>query len=371
MNKTRRIEATIELVRILAAVGIAYALALVTLFAISDNPLWVIEQFVVGPLSSARRIGSIINLAIPFTFTGLCFCFMYAVNKFNLAGEGIFMFSGCIISLIAINMGNAGISGFIIIPVLLVTGVVIGMVISAIPAYLDLKFNANIVVVSLMINSILMFLSIWFLKYTMRDPSIGSLGSFLLPDSVRFASIFGKLRVQAGIVVAVIAVIFVSILFNRMILGYKIRVVGSNPKFALSSGINMFSTIIIAQLIGGALAGLGGTCEILGNYDRYKWVVSTQHGFDGLMVAVLARRKPILVPVASMLLAYIRIGADVVNSKGDIPIEFITVIQGIVILLVAAEEFMGRYKKKLIYNAAKEEMKSGKDKEVEELLAGK
>ena len=76
MNKTRRIEATIELVRILAAVGIAYALALVTLFAISDNPLWVIEQFVVGPLSSARRIGSIINLAIPFTFTGLCFCFM-------------------------------------------------------------------------------------------------------------------------------------------------------------------------------------------------------------------------------------------------------------------------------------------------------
>ena len=111
--------------------------------------------------------------------------------------------------------------------------------------------------------------------------------------------------------------------------------------------------------------------EILGNYDRYKWVISTQHGFDGLMVAVLARRKPILVPVASMLLAYIRIGADVVNSKGDIPIEFITVIQGIVILLVAAEEFMGRYKKKLIYNAAKEEMKSDKDKEVEELLTGK
>ena len=346
MNKTRRIEATIELVRILAAVGIAYALALVTLFAISDNPLYVIEQFVVGPLSSARRIGSIINLAIPFTFTGLCFCFMYAVNKFNLAGEGIFMFSGCIISLMAI------ISGFIIIPILIITGMVIGIVISAIPAYLDLKFNANIVVVSLMVNSILMFLSIWFLKYTMRDPSIGSLGSFLLPDSVRFASIFGKLRIQAGIAVAVIAVIFVSILFNRMILGYKMRVVGSNP-------------------IGGALAGLGGTCEILGNYDRYKWVVSTQHGFDGLMVAVLARRKPILVPVAAMLLAYIRIGADVVNSKGDIPIEFITVIQGIVILLGAAEEFMGRYKKKLIYNAAKENMKSDKDKEVEEILEEK
>lgn len=109
-----------------------------------------------------------------------------------------------------------------------------------------------------------------------------------------------------------------------------------------------------AQLIGGALAGVGGSCEILGNYDRYKWVASTQHGFDGLMVAVLARRNPALVPVAAFLLAYIRIGADVVNSKGDIPVEFITVIQGIVILLVAAEEFMGKFKKNMIYKAAEE-----------------
>ncbi|MEG0369824.1 MAG: ABC transporter permease, partial [Hungatella sp.] len=76
MNKTRRIEMTVELVRILVAIGIAYGIALVTLFAISEEPIYIIKQFVLGPLSSQRRIGSIINLAIPFTFTGLCFCFM-------------------------------------------------------------------------------------------------------------------------------------------------------------------------------------------------------------------------------------------------------------------------------------------------------
>ena len=72
--------------------------------------------------------------------------------------------------------------------------------------------------------------------------------------------------------------------------------------------------------------------------------------------------------VAACLLAYIRIGADVVNSKGDIPIEFITVIQGIVILMVAAEEFMGRYKKKLIYKAAEEEL-AAKEKAEKESAA--
>ena len=369
MSKTRRIETTVELVRILVAIGIAYGIALVTLFAISDDPVYVIRQFVLGPFSSVRRVGSIINLAIPFTFTGLCFCFVYAVNKFNLSGEGIFMFSGCIVSLTAISLSGAGLPTPVMLLILLAVGAIVGFLVSLIPAWLDVKFKANIVVVSLMLNSILAFLSIWVLKYFMRDPSIGSLGSYMIPESAKLPMIFGKFRVQSGFFVALIAVAFVGVLFYKTIFGYKMRVVGSNPNFAKASGINMNGTIILAQLVGGIFAGMGGTCEILGNYDRYKWVVSTQHGFDGLMVAVLARKNPILVPVAAVLLAYIRIGADVVNSKGDIPIEFITVIQGIVILLVAAEEFMGRYKKKLIYKAAQKDMKMDREREAKEILA--
>ena len=355
MNKTSKVEFTVELVRIVTAVAIAYAVALITLFVISDDPVYIIQQFVLGPFSSPRRIGSIINLAIPFTFTGLCMCFMYAVNKFNLSGEGIFMISGCIISMVALQIGDT-LPGPVAILVLFAVGAGVGAFISAIPAVMEAKFNANIVVASLMLNNILVFLAIYLLKYYMRDNTIGFLGSLPLPEVIKFPGIFGKMRVQAGFFVAVIAVILVALLFYKMVFGYKMRVVGNNPQFAKASGINMIGTIIGAQLVGGALAGIGGTVEILGNYDRFQWTASTQHGFDGLMVAVLARKNPLLVPVAALLLAYIRIGADVVNSKGDIPIEFITIIQGIVILMVAAEEFMGNYKKKLIYKAAAEDL---------------
>ena len=368
MNKTRKIEMTVELIRILVAVGIAYAIALVTLFLISEDPVYIIQQFVLGPFSSVRRVGSIINQAIPFVFTGLCFCFMYAVKKFNLAGEGIFMFAGCMSTLVAVNLGE-GLPFPLMVLILMVVGAITGIVMIAIPALLDAKFKANIVVVSLMLNSILVFLSIWVLKYQMRDPSIGAMGSYPLPDNAVLPNIFGKFRIQSGLFFAIIAVILVAILFYKMVFGYKMRVVGSNPLFAKACGINMMGTIVAAQLIGGALADMGGTCEILGNYDRFKWTASTQHGFDGLMVAVLARRNPLLVPVAALLLSYIRIGANVVNSKGDIPTEFITVIQGIVILLVAAEEFMGGFKKKMIYKAAEESLAKDKKEEVEEIMS--
>ena len=355
MNRTSKVEFTVELVRIVTAVAIAYAVALITLFVISDDPVYIIQQFVLGPFSSPRRIGSIINLAIPFTFTGLCMCFMYAVNKFNLSGEGIFMISGCVISMVALKLGDS-LPAPIAIAVLFVVGAGVGAIISGIPAIMEAKFKANIVVASLMLNNILVFLAIYLLKYKMRDNTIGFLGSLPLPEVIKFPAVFGKMRVQAGIFVAVIAVILVALLFYKMVFGYKMRVVGNNPQFAKASGINMMGTIIGAQLVGGAIAGMGGTVEILGNYDRFQWTASTQHGFDGLMVAVLARKNPLLVPVAALLLAYIRIGADVVNSKGDIPIEFITIIQGIVILMVAADEFMGGFKKKLIYKAAAEEL---------------
>ena len=66
MSKTQKIETTMELVRTLVGLLIAYVIALVVLFAISDDPVYVIRQFMLGPFSSARRIGSVINLAIPF-----------------------------------------------------------------------------------------------------------------------------------------------------------------------------------------------------------------------------------------------------------------------------------------------------------------
>ena len=121
----------------------------------------------------------------------------------------------------------------------------------------------------------------------------------------------------------------------------------------------MNAGIVLTQIVGGMFAGLGGTVEILGRYKRFQWTALTNHGFDGLMVAVLAHKKPELVPVAALLLAYIRTGADVVNRTSDIPPEFVSIIQGIIILLIAAEMFMSKYKNKIIFRLAKKSIGEG------------
>ena len=90
-------------------------------------------------------------------------------------------------------------------------------------------------------------------------------------------------------------------------LGMRIRICGNNEHFAQYSGINMTGCLIVSQLLGGMLSGLGGAVEIMGNYERFNWIALTQYGFDGLMVAVLARKNPIFIPFGAFLLAYCQI----------------------------------------------------------------
>lgn len=115
----------------------------------------------------------------------------------------------------------------------------------------------------------------------------------------------------------------------------------------------MTRTLIAAQVLGAMLSGIGGAVDILGIYDRYMWTALTNMGFDGLLVAVLAKKNPVFVPLGAFLLAYMRTGASILNYTSSIPIEFVDIMQAIIILLIAAEHFLGGYKEKLIFKASR------------------
>lgn len=358
MKEARKIEAAFEVIRIVASLAIAYVVALLVLYFVSDEPLKVIQQFVLGPFSSPRRIGSILNLAIPFTMCGLGMCFVYSVGKLNMLGDGIFMFSGCIVTFLGIRLGTLGLPSPVLWVILLLIGGLVGAACMYLPAWLDVKLGASVIVVSIMANTILSELSQYILQFQMRDPSTSYLASYPLDPSVSMPKFFtSSLKIQSGILVAIAFLILSVVLLHKTTLGYKMRMVGANAKMARAAGMSVASTIIIAQLLGGFLAGMGGAMEILSNYTRFQWTDTTGHGFDGLMVAVLAKKDPKYVPLTALLLAYIRIGSDVVNSSSSIPNEFVSVIQCIIILLVAAEMFLTKQRNKLICKAAEANLK--------------
>lgn len=350
--KTRTIDKIFEVVRIILAILLAFALTLVILIFVSKDPVNAVKEFLTGPFKTVRRMGNMVELAIPYIFTGVGMCFLYSAGQFNTVGEGIFFFSGCTISLTCLALIPLNLPPVIYPFVLITVGALVGIGISFIPGILKIKWKVNDVVMAIMLQNILQYFGKWIVITQMRDPSISYNASYKLPENALIGKMIPGTRIHYGLIIALIVVVIATIIIYKSPLGYSMRLVGKNDEFAQYAGINVKRSILSAQLIGGALAGIGGAVEILGMYERFQWGGLTQHGIDGTMVAVLAKSNPALVPFTSLLLAYLRIGADLVNMKSDIPAEFITVIQSIVIMLVAAEQFLVGTKNKIIYKTA-------------------
>ena len=353
---SKQIERRFEIFKTIVAVALALGLALIVISFVSESPAEAILAFVTGPFQRASRISNIIEVMTPLLFTGTAICVLYQANQFSMIGEGAFLIGANLATWFAVTHDKwAG------IPLMLtcfVIAIVAGVVSAIVPAVLKVKFRANEVVSSIMMNYVLLKLSDYLFYYHFRDVASGQQASFPIPVQAKLPKMFG-LRMHVGVILGLLVAVIAYFFIYRTKWGYQIRMTGSNINFAKYSGISVMSVALSTQLIGGGIAGLGGAVEILGRYDRFLWF-GTQpgFGFDGVLVGVLAKNNPLLVPVAAFLLAYMRTGADVMNRVSDVPVEFVDVVQGLIILFVAAEMFMAKYKHKLIVNNAKKQLEA-------------
>ncbi len=353
---SRQIDTLFTILRMVVAISISFLLMIVLLVMVSEEPLEAVKQFIISPFSTKRRMGNIVEYAIPYTFTGLGMCFIYAVGRFSMIGEGIFITSAITSAATAFALESLQLPSAVYSGVLIMVGTLVGGLIALIPALLREKLHVNEMIVSIMLNYVLVYLVRYVLRMYMRDPTLSYNATRLLPEAAKLTRFLKGTRFHTGIFIAVAAVLFCYMLLRRSASGYQMRMVGQNPLFARYAGIGATSALIIAQVIGGALAGMGGTVEMLGLYGRFQWENQTGYGNDGVFVAVLAQKNPLLVPVAALFLGYLRCGADVVNRTTDVPFEFVNIMQAVVILMVAGEMMLSGLKNKVVFQNAKNKL---------------
>lgn len=352
MNNTRK-NTWFEILRTVIAVLIALGIALIIILCVSKEPLKALNSFIVGPLDSLRHIGNVIEMSIPMIFTGLALTMIFQTNQFNLASEGAFFIGAIGASAIAIK--------FNLPPVLhpiaaILVGGLCGGLICLIPAVLKHKWKSNELVSSLLINYICFFLGIYIINNFLKDPKAGSLVSYKFQNNAGLARLIPGTRIHVGIIICIALVIICYYYLYRTKWGYELRVTGQNDKFANYSGIKTLKIFLYSQIIAGVISGMGGATELLGIYKRFQWQQLPGYGWDGVIVATIARNNPALVPVAAFFLAYIRVGADLMARMTDVQSEIVAIIQGIMIMLITAESFLAHYKHKMVYKSSKENM---------------
>lgn len=347
-------------IRITVAILVACIFTLVILFFISDDPVEAVYYYFVGPFSSPRRFGIFVSKFIPYMLTGLGMCFCYASDRFSLVGEGAYSIAGCFAAVTAILTESWELPHFVQVGMILFVCALVSALAGLPTAVLREKLKINELVTSIMMNYVLLYCSIYILKNWIVDTSTTSLASKVIPMNSRLTILIPGTTVNSGLIIGIMFTVIIGYLLYRTPLGCSIRICGANEDFAKASGISITRTLIIAQVLASVLSGLGGALDILGSNERFMWTSLTNYGFDGLMVAVLARSNPFFVPFGAFLLAYMRTGAYILNYSSHLSTEFIQVIQALIIILVAAKSFLLKFKNKITIRSAKKEMEAMK-----------
>jgi len=347
-----------EIFRMFFSVVIALLLSFVIIFMVSEEPLNAIYIMITGPLSSTRNMANVVEAMIPLIFTGTAVCIMFSANQINLAGEGAFHLGGLVAAVVALQLGlPAGVSPVVAI---LLSGVA-GALFTAIPALLKIKTSASELVSSLMLNYISLWFCTFILMHFICDSSVGS-ASWQIPEESTLPTLIDRTRIHPGLFVALAVAVLGYIFLFKTKTGYELRLTGQNETFAKYSGVSIIKVIMTSQLLGGFIAGVGGGVELLSPiYTRFSWTSLLGYGWDAIIICTLSKNNPLYTPLAALFLAYLRTGASIMARRTDVSLEIVQITQGIIILLVVAEQFLSGYKHKMI---AKEAMASLKEEEV-------
>lgn len=334
-----------ELARTVLAILISMVLVTVIVAFVSDEPFLAIKTLFTGPFTSFIRFSNVIELMIPLTFTGLAVTVIFKTDRFNLSSEGAFYLGSAVAAMIAIfSPFNTIITMLLILLAIIGVGIVVG----SIPPILYRKFHANELVTSLMLNYIIALFVKFLLNRKMRDTSKSVVQSLPIPKNLRLTRIIPGTRIHSGLIIMIIIAFITWLIMYKTKWGYSLRATGANARFAKYTGINVETTIMATQIIGITLAALGGGIELLGMHSSFKWTDTPGYGFDGVLISILANGNPALVPLAAFFLAFVRVGAEVLNRTSDVPAEIVAVVQATIILLVAAKSFLATYKHKMI-----------------------
>ena len=376
MTKRRQIRFTI--IRSLVAIFIALFVATVLIFISASGNTFhdkltatgeALKQMLVGPLFrfskkngtsfEAKRLADILAAMIPTIFTGLSVCVMFAANQFNLGAEGGIMLGAFISAMAAIYLPLP--AGLHPVVAVLLGGTAVAVVM-LLPALLKARLNVSEMVCSLMLNYIIMYVIKFLMNTYLADKSRGQIMSFPFRETsaippLSSSTVFSGAKLTWGFVIAIIAVVLCGLFMYRSRWGYAIRMIGINQDFAKYSGMKVGSVIVLSQVLGGFLAGAGGGIEMLGRYNAFSWSALPGYGWTGITIAILAGNNPYMVPFAAFFMAYLSKGCDLMATYAKVPAQLIDIIQGVIFLFFAAEQFLSGYRQRLVVKSAEEELK--------------
>jgi general nucleoside transport system permease protein len=321
------------------AVLVALLIGAVIIAISGVDPLKAYGALLRGGLGNARAIGRTLEKATPLIFGGLAISLAFKAGLFNIGAQGQLLFGAILAGFVGYAI--TGLPAVVHIPLALLIGGLMGALWGAVPGALKAYTGAHEVITTIMLNFVAINITDYLADGPWKDRSPGNIVA-RTPAVAASAELPAIGSVPMGVALAVLAAIVVWWLIGRSTFGFELRTVGQNPNAAAYAGMSVRRITILAMVVSGLLAGLGGAVETLGVVGRFQPGFNAGLGFTAITIALLARTHPLGVIPAALLIGAMQAGASRMQFDSGVSPEIIDVVQALILFFVAADVLIRR-----------------------------
>ncbi|HEY9067851.1 MAG TPA: ABC transporter permease [Burkholderiaceae bacterium] len=325
------------------ALAITVVIGTILFALLGKDPLRGLTIFFYEPIKSLYAWNELAIKATPLLLIALGLAVCFRSNVWNIGAEGQYILGAIFASGVAMQATPATGGWFVIL--VLIAGVVGGMVWAAIVALLRDRFNANEILVSLMLVYVAGFVLSYLVYGPWKDPA-----GYNFPQTITFLKstqmpkLFTGFRVNAGVIVALVAVALFWVLLFRTYAGFQLQVGGLAPAAARYAGFSSRRALWTALLLSGAMAGLAGGLEIAGPLGQLTPYVPAGYGFAAIIVAFVGRLHPVGIVFSAILMSMFYIGGELAQSRLGLPKSLTGVFQGLLLFTLLACDTLIHYR---------------------------
>ncbi|HLL13191.1 MAG TPA: ABC transporter permease [Rubrivivax sp.] len=313
---------------------------------LGKDPLRGLQMFFVEPVKSLYALSELSVKATPLILIALGLALCFRSNVWNIGAEGQYIVGALFAGYVAMQAGpdTAWLGRGIVLPILL-AGIVGGMLWAGIVALLRDRFNANEILVSLMLAYVAEMLLSYLVYGPWKDPR-----GYNFPQTITFLPetkiprLATGLRAHIGLLIALFAVGAMWIFLFRMYRGFALQVGGLAPAAARYAGFSSRGALWTALLVSGGLAGLAGGLEAAGPLGQLTPYVPAGYGFAAIIVAYVGRLHPVGIVFSGVLMSMFYIGGELAQSRMGLPKSLTGVFQGLLLFTLLACDTLIRYR---------------------------
>ena len=327
----------------LLALLVTVVIGTIMFTALGKDPLKGLEMFFWQPIHNAYALGELMVKATPLLIIALGLAVCFRSNVWNIGAEGQYIIGAIFAAGVAL-LADAQSSRWIVVGIL-IAGVAGGMLWASLTALLRDRFNANEILVSLM----LVYVAVQLLSYLVGGPWKDPMG-FNFPQTKTFEAatkiprLFDGSRMSIGVLFALLGVAGLWVFLFRTRAGFSLQVGGLAPAAARYAGFSSRKALWTALLISGGAAGLAGGLEVAGPIGQLTPYVPAGYGFAAIIVAYVGRLHPVGMVFSAILMSMFYIGGEMAQSRLGLTKSLTGVFQGLLLFCLLACDTLVNYR---------------------------